>query len=172
MSFKITTDALPSAERPPLFYAATASTFELRTGKTSGEPYINVTLLDDQGNKRFDGIYLKARWFDPAFDPHQIVDPKERTAFYSNVGARNKTGRLQRYLGRETETEFTSPTDVLQALVDNSTGKRFYVVQVQRKDDEGNPTDQYNLRLYNERPSKLPLGTLVLLQEEEVVETP
>lgn len=168
MAFSLKTDDLPISDRPPLAYHATVAAFELRTSKNSGEPNINITLMTPTGSKRFDRIALKRHWFDADFSPSKITDTKERNLFFLSVGAKNRVGKVRRYLGMEVEAEFNSPEELAATLNEHVVGKKFIVVETQQKDEDGHATDNYNLSLYDEdRPPKsLPEGTRNMLDQQ------
>lgn len=167
MPFSLKTDDLPVSDRPPLAYHATVASFELRTSQNSGEPNINITLMTPTG-KRFDRIAMKRHWFEPSFDPNKITDTKERNLFFLSVGAKNRIGKVRRYLGMEVEAEFNSPEELAATLNEHAVGKKFIVVEQQQKDENGHATDNYNLNLYDEdRPPKsYPEGTRNMLDQE------
>lgn len=164
---KLKTSELPVASRKPFVYRATVKSFDLRTANTSGEPYINIVLESPIG-KRFDKIFLRRAWFAPDFDPKKVTDQKELGSFFSNVGASNRPGKTQRYLGVEFEGEADSPEQLSQILNERSVGKQFWVIEKQSVDkDTKIPSNNYNMYLYDEFPKKLPADAVVMSDTHE-----
>lgn len=160
MPVKLKTDELPVAERRPVLYGATVAGFELRKTVNS-DPWISVSLLTDQGQRRFDAIFLRAAWFNNDYDPVNS-DPQDRRSYTEAIGARNRVGKVKRYLGLDNEGSFDTPEVLVATLNEVGVGKRFVCRETQRREKQSAadgqvvwvPTEYYRLSLAD--PERVP----------------